>query len=84
MPIMSYLAYPKAGRGRKLAGQLRSLPACEVFPSSNHELLILVTDTEDEAGEQKIQQALDFLEDLECLAMVFGHDDTQEIREDEN
>ena len=84
MPIMSYLAYPKAGKGRILAKQLQSLPACEVLPSSNHDLLILVTDTEDELAEKGLQQALDSLEDLECLAMVFGHDDSQDFREDEN
>jgi nitrate reductase NapAB chaperone NapD len=76
MPIKSYIAYPKPGKGKDLTIRLQSLSECEVLPSVDHNLLILVTDTKDEPSEIRLQQSLESLEDLDCLAMVFGHIDT--------
>ncbi len=73
MPVFSYLAYPKPGQGRPLADRLRSLPGCEVVPSGGFELLILLTDTADDPSEELLQEQLENLEDLESLAMVYGH-----------
>ena len=75
MPIFSYLAYPVQGAKKQLAKDLAALDFCEVTPSENEEVLILVTDTPDEETEKKLQKKLEALESLESLGMTFGHTD---------
>jgi hypothetical protein len=72
VPIKSYLAFPVRGRRDELVGALRALPACQVIPAVNCDLLVLVTDTPDEAAEEVLQAALAHLEPLEGLALVAG------------
>jgi hypothetical protein len=75
MPIKSYLAYPTRGRRDDLAEALRELPGCRVIPAVNCDLLVVVTDTPDEAAEEVLQAALAHLEPLEGLALVAGFGD---------
>ena len=75
MPIFSYLAYPVPGAKQQLIDDLAALDFCEVTPSENEEVLILVTDTPDEPTEKKLQQKLEALKSLESLGMTFGHTD---------
>ena len=75
MPIFSYLAYPVRGAKKQLAKDLAALDFCEVTPSENEEVLILVTDTPDEETEKKLQEKLKALKSLESLGMTFGHTD---------
>ena len=44
MPIFSYLAYPVPGAKEQLINDLAALDFCEVTPSENEEVLILVKD----------------------------------------
>jgi len=75
MPVFSYLAYPKDGRKKKLIDDLAVLKYCEVMPSENQDILILVTDTPDEVREKELQKKLKQLKSLESLGMTFGHTD---------
>src|SRR5262247_884782 len=72
MPVKSYLAYPMRGRRDELAGALRALRGCQVIPAVNRDLLVVVTDTPDEAAEEALQGALAHVEFLEGLALVAG------------
>jgi hypothetical protein len=72
MPIKSYLAYPVRGRRDELAGVLCGLNGCQVIPAVNRDLLVVVTDTPDEAADEALQEALARLELLEGLALVAG------------
>jgi hypothetical protein len=73
VPIKSYLAYPARGRRDELAAVLRALPGCcRVIPAVNEDLLVVVTDTPDEATEEALQAALARVEGLESLALVAG------------
>ncbi len=72
MPIKSYLAYPVKGQRDALAAALRGLAGCEIIPAVNEELLVVVTDTPDEAAEDALQEALARLPALEGLALVAG------------
>jgi len=90
MPIKSYLAYPRRGRRDELAAILRAVPGCQVIPALNRELVVIVTDTPDEAAEELLQDALTRVELLEGLALVAGVAETgadgamlQEARDDE-
>jgi hypothetical protein len=75
MPIKSYLVYPVRGRRDALARALGAVGACEVIPSSTHDVLILVTDTPHEEAERTLQSALEGLPDLQGLTLVAGLDD---------
>jgi hypothetical protein len=72
VPIKSYLAYPARGRHEELVGALRALRACQVIPAVNCDLVVVVTDTSDEAEEEMLQATLTRLELLEGLALVAG------------
>ena len=75
MPVFSYLAYPAKGAKKELLKDLSDLEHCEVIPSDNEEILILVTDTPDEEKEKELQVQLKKLRSLESLSMTFGHAD---------
>jgi hypothetical protein len=76
MPIKSYLAYPVRGRRDELAGALRALAGCQVIPAVNRDLLVVVTDTPDEAADAALQAALARVESLGGLALVAGLGET--------
>jgi nitrate reductase NapAB chaperone NapD len=75
MPVFSYLAYPIQGAKAQLIDELAALEYCEVTPSENEEVLILVTDTPNEETERKLQEKLKAVKSLESLGMTFGHTD---------
>jgi nitrate reductase NapAB chaperone NapD len=65
MPIKSYLVYPPQEKQTDLEAQLRTLPECEVLPATNHELLVLITDTTNEAAEKALETKLKAIETLQ-------------------
>ena len=73
MPVLSYLAYPAHGQKGNLTSALGSMPECEVIESDNDDLLILVTNTNDEEAEQALEKRLDAIDSLSMLTLVFGH-----------
>jgi len=75
MPVFSYLAYPVPGAKNELHNDLAALEHCEVMPSENVEVLILVTDTPDDKTETELQKKLKELKSLKSLGMTFGHVD---------
>ena len=75
MPVFSYLAYPKPEAKQELLNELSALKYCEVTPADNENILILITDTPDEASEKALQKKLKQLKSLESLGMTFGHVD---------
>ncbi|MGH7390218.1 MAG: hypothetical protein ACREM3_12290 [Candidatus Rokuibacteriota bacterium] len=72
MPIKSYLAHAGEGRRDELARALRGLEGCAIVPATNRDVVVLVTDTADEAAEQALQHALARLPGLQCLTLVAG------------
>ncbi len=75
MPVFSYLAYPVQGAKAKLVKELSAIDYCDVTPSENEDILILVTDTPDENEEKKLQHTLNQLPALQSLSMTFGYTD---------
>jgi hypothetical protein len=70
VPIKSYLAHAVEGQRDQLARTLRALEGCAV--------VVLVTDTADEAAEQDLQVRLAQVPGLQCLTLVAGLADTVE------
>ena len=75
MPVFSYLAYPVKGAKAQLLKDLAGLDHCEVLPSDNEEVLVLVTDTANEEMEKALKARLGQLASLQSLGMTFGHTD---------
>jgi nitrate reductase NapAB chaperone NapD len=80
MPIFSYLAIPANGAKEMLCADLASLPHCEVIPSDNREVVVLITDAPDKTTEDKLQEKLKQLQTLQSLSLTFGYDDEQSRR----
>ncbi|MFH1215126.1 MAG: chaperone NapD [Pseudomonadota bacterium] len=73
MPILSYLVLPRKGAMDQLCSELSALDYCEIIPSDNQEVVVLVTDTPDEITEKNLQKTLKNLPSLQSLSMTFGH-----------
>ena len=73
MPVFSYLAYPVRGAKDALCQDLEALDYCDVIPSDNEEVLVLVTDTPDDDAEKQLKHTLGKLKTLQSLGMTFGH-----------
>jgi nitrate reductase NapAB chaperone NapD len=73
MPVLSYIAFPVNGKKTELFNTLSALEFCEVIPSDNKDVLVLVTDTPDEEHEKKLQERLKKINHLQSLSMTFGH-----------
>ena len=79
MPVFSYLAQPVAGGKSNLLEELGKVPHCDVVPSDNEEVLVVVTDTPDQEAEEHLQENLKGLKSLQCLSMTFGHVDDKTV-----
>ncbi|WP_422358966.1 chaperone NapD [Reichenbachiella sp.] len=75
MPISSFLAIPKRDQLPLLTDQIASFPECDALPSSNKDLLVVVTETEDSKAEETLLEKIHALESLEQLTMVSGFND---------
>ena len=58
MPVKSYLVIPKAGQKDQLKSSLEAIPQCEVSLSENRNLLVLLTETLDEASDKILFERL--------------------------
>ncbi len=72
MPIKSYLAHPIDGKKEALINALNALGSCEVVPSENEELLILITDTQTVEEDKILKESIDALDSLKMLSLVSG------------
>lgn len=77
MPIKSYLAHPVEDKKEALLYKLSQIEACEVVPSKNQNLIIVVTETIDEEEEQQLQKELEAIEEIQLLSLVSGFNSPQ-------
>ncbi len=78
MPVKSYLAQAFEGKKEALVQTLSGLPSCEYYPAENEDLVVLVTDTSDEAEEKILQDILNEIPELKHLSLVSGFMSNQE------
>lgn len=76
MPIFSFLAYPEKEMKNELIQALSQMPYCEVQPSENEDVIILLTDTPDEETNKILINKIKELTCLQSLSMTFGHTDS--------
>lgn len=72
MPIKSYLAHPEQGKKHELIKALSAIESCEVIPADNKDIIVLVTDTENNVEEDLLKKQIDAIDSLKLLAMVSG------------
>lgn len=74
MPVKSYILHCEEGKKEVLLNELQKLNDCEVIPAQNHEVIIIVTDTNsDELDNQLYNQLLE-MKGLKHMSLVSGFD----------
>lgn len=77
MPIKSYLVHLSEGKKAEAMKELSLIPACEAIPSENHDVIVLVTDTESKQAEKDLELKLAAIEHIDHLALVAGYNDPE-------
>ncbi|MCP4485101.1 MAG: hypothetical protein GY823_11140 [Flavobacteriaceae bacterium] len=72
MPIKSYIAYPFEGKKDVLIDDLNEIKQCEVIPSKNKEIVVVVTETPSNEEDIKLKELIDNLESLKMISLVSG------------
>lgn len=70
MPVKSYLIFPKANKTGNLVESLSRMNYCEVFPSEDEKIIILVTETESEQADEKIWNELQGNTDIQQISLI--------------
>ena len=73
MPIKSYLAFSKPGELDRMVAELEQKQLGEVQVAENRQVAVLVTDTPDAGAEKMLEQKLENIQSIQCLALVYGH-----------
>jgi nitrate reductase NapAB chaperone NapD len=74
MPIKSYVLHCENEKKEILLQELQKLESCEVIPAQNHEVIVVVTDTETEELDQELYNQLLEIKGLKHLSLVSGFD----------
>jgi nitrate reductase NapAB chaperone NapD len=62
------------GKKKKLTEILSKMQYCEVNPSTNNEVLVLVTDTTSVEAEKELENQLQSISEIKNIALVSGFD----------
>lgn len=74
MPIKSFIAHPLPSRKTDLIRDLQGIQECEVIPSTNEDIVVIVTETHDKQSDIALIEKLNNLESIQMLSMVSGFD----------
>ncbi len=77
MPIKSYIAHPHDGKYKELLSKLSNIPACDIIPSENKEIAIIVTDTKSDLEDKNMQIEINSIKSLKMLSLVSGFETNQ-------
>ncbi len=74
MPIKSYVVHYEESKREALVEELQKLQGCEIIPAQNHDVLVLVTETETEELDSKLYNKLLEIKGLKHVSLVSGFD----------
>lgn len=74
MPIKSYLLHFEEGKREILLMDLQKLEGCEIIPAENHDVVVVVTDTDSEESDIILFDKLQEIQGLKHLSLVSGFD----------
>ncbi len=77
MPIKSYIAHPIDGKYQELISELSDIQECDIIPSKNKEIVIVVTDTKNDLDDENIQIEINAIKSLKMLSLVSGFEANQ-------
>lgn len=77
MPVCSYVVHASQEDCPKLVETLNSLPGCEASPSDDGKLIILVTETDSQADDERLQNTFKTIPEIQGLALTFGQLQTE-------
>ena len=75
MTVMSFLAYPASGQWTAMLDAIRAMDGCQIVPSENKEVAIVVTEADNDKLAKDLQRQLESLDEVQCLAMCYGQSD---------
>ena len=74
MPIKSYIVIPQPNQLEQLSSELSKLQGCNVHPAENKEVLVLVTETDNEEKDKILLAKIEACQYLQHLSLVSGFD----------
>lgn len=74
MPIKSYILHFEEGKKEILLNEIYKLENCEVILAQNHDVVILVTDSDSEELDNNLYNQLLEIKGLKHLSLVSGFD----------
>ena len=77
MPIKSYIAHPYIGKYQELLSELSDIVGCDIIPSKNKEIVIVVTDTKSDLEDKNMQIEINAIKSLNILSLVSGFETDQ-------
>ena len=77
MPIKSYLAHPLEGKYQQLISELSNIAHCDIIPSKNNEIVVVVTDTKSDLDDKNVQIEINAIKSLKMLSLVSGFETNQ-------
>lgn len=72
MAVCSYLVFPVAGESEAVHAELAAMPGCDVVPSTNRDVLMLITDTPGRREDDRLRTTLEHMPGIEALLFTFG------------
>lgn len=77
MGVRSFLVYVAPGSRDAVTGRLREEAACVVYPAETHDVLVVVSDHADRAGEEAFDARLSEIPGVLSVALVAGFGDNE-------
>lgn len=74
MPIKSYIIIPQPDQKQHLIEDIGGLSGCEILPAENKEVLVLVTDTEDEKEDKILLSQIESNRNIKHISLVSGYE----------
>jgi nitrate reductase NapAB chaperone NapD len=72
MGVRSFLVYVAPGSREAVAGRLQQEAACVVYPAETHDVIVVVSDHADRAGEEAFDARLSATPGVLSVALVAG------------
>jgi hypothetical protein len=72
MGIRGYLVLTEPGAAAATALRIAALPGCEALPAERHDVLLLVTETEDAADDGALRERVEAIGGVNALVLTFA------------
>ena len=74
MPIKSYILIPNPDELHSLTAEISKLSACSVHPAENKEVLVVVTETDNDEQDKVLLGTMQACKHLQHISLVSGFD----------